>query len=92
MVRTNVRLIAATNRYLVEMMEKGTFRSDLYYRLNVYTINLPPLRERYGDIPLLVTHFLRRFSKELGKNVNDISSQAMSVLTAYSWPGNLREL
>ena len=92
MVRTNVRLIAATNRNLTEMMELGTFRSDLYYRLNVYTIHLPPLRERDGDLPLLIDHFLNRFSRELDKDVRTVSPQAMSLLTDYSWPGNLREL
>jgi two-component system nitrogen regulation response regulator GlnG len=73
MVRTNVRLIAATNRNLTEMMEKGTFRADLYYRLNVYTIQLPPLRERDGDLQLLVNYFLKRFNRELGKSVTHIS-------------------
>lgn len=92
MVHTNVRLIAATNRNLAEMMEKSTFRSDLYYRLNVYTINLPPLRERDGDIPLLIDYFLKRFSKELGKKVSGVTPEAMNQLTSYTWPGNLREL
>lgn len=92
MVRTNVRLIAATNRNLTEMMEQGTFRSDLYYRLNVYTIHLPPLRERTGDLPMLVNYFLKRFSRELDKQADQISSEAMERLTSYSWPGNLREL
>ena len=92
MVRTNVRLIAATNRNLTEMMEQGTFRSDLYYRLNVYTIRLPPLRERNGDLPLLINYFLNRFSRELDKDVRSVSPQAMSLLTDYTWPGNLREL
>jgi nitrogen regulation protein NR(I) len=92
LVRTNVRLIAATNRNLTEMMENETFRSDLYYRLNVYTIRLPPLRERNGDLPLLIDHFLRRFSRELGKNVREVSPQAMELLSQYTWPGNLREL
>ena len=92
MVRTNVRLIAATNRNLTEMMERETFRSDLYYRLNVYAIRLPPLRERNGDLPLLIKHFLNRFSVELDKNVKDVSPQAMSLLSNYTWPGNLRQL
>jgi len=92
MISTNVRLIAATNRNLAEMMTVGEFRSDLYYRLNVYTIQLPPLRERAGDLPLLVDHFLHRFSRELGKEVREISVPAMELLSAYSWPGNLREL
>jgi len=92
MVRTNVRLIAATNRNLTAMMEQGTFRTDLYYRLNVYTIHLPPLRERNGDLPLLVKHFLSRFNRELDKHVRNISPEAMDLMTEYSWPGNLREL
>ncbi len=92
MVRTNVRLIAATNRHLTAMMEQGAFRSDLYYRLNVYTIQLPPLRERDGDLPLLIKHFLHRFSRELDKDVRGVSPPAMSLLTGYPWPGNLREL
>ena len=92
MVRTNVRLIAATNRILTAMMEQETFRSDLYYRLNVYTIRLPPLRERISDLPMLIDHFLRRFGRELDKNVREVSPEAMSLLTDYSWPGNLREL
>ena len=92
MVRTNVRLIAATNRNLTEMMELETFRSDLYYRLNVYTIRLPPLRERNGDLPLLINHFLKRFSLESGKNVSEVSTEAMKLLSNYTWPGNLREL
>ncbi|MBS0206087.1 MAG: sigma-54-dependent Fis family transcriptional regulator [Planctomycetes bacterium] len=92
MVQTNVRLIAATNCNLTEMMEQGTFRSDLYYRLNVYTIHLPPLRERTGDLPLLVHHFLRRFSRELDKPIQQVAPEAMELLTAYSWPGNIREL
>lgn len=92
LISTNVRLIAATNRNLTEMMTRGEFRSDLYYRLNVYTIQLPPLRERTGDLPLLVEHFLHRFSRELNKEVREISTPAMNLLSRYSWPGNLREL
>lgn len=92
LIRTNVRLIAATNRNLTEMMEQGTFRNDLYYRLNVYTIHLPPLRQRNGDLPLLIDYFLKRFSKELEKDVLRVSPEAMQLLEAYTWPGNLREL
>ncbi len=92
MVRTNVRLIAATNRNLTEMMDKGEFRTDLFYRLNVYTIHLPPLRERDGDLPLLINYFLKRFNQELDKHVSQISPEAMSLLVTYGWPGNLREL
>jgi DNA-binding NtrC family response regulator len=92
MVETDVRLIAATNCNLTQMMEQGTFRSDLYYRLNVYTIHLPPLRERNGDLGLLVNHFLKRFSRELNKQVRCVSPEAMDLLMEYPWPGNLREL
>jgi two-component system nitrogen regulation response regulator GlnG len=73
-------------------MAAGQFRSDLYYRLNVYTIRLPPLRERTDDLPLLVEHFLRRFGKELGKEVRGIAPEATDLIRRYPWPGNLREL
>ena len=89
---TNARLIAATNRELERAIEQGEFRSDLYYRLNVYAIRLPPLRERGDDIQLLANHFLRRFSHELGKHVTHIATEAMELLLAYRWPGNVREL
>ena len=91
-VRTNVRLIAATNRNLADMMDRGTFRNDLYFRLNVYTIHLPPLRERKGDLPLLVNHFLGRFNRELNKSIKRVSPETMDLLNDYAWPGNLREL
>ncbi len=91
-VRTNVRLIAATNRDLEAMMAEEHFRSDLYYRLNVYTISLPPLRERKDDLPLLADHFLRKASRELNKEVISISPEAMDLLEHYPWPGNVREL
>lgn len=91
-VHANVRLIAATSRNLKEMMDDGTFRSDLFYRLNVYSIQLPPLRERTGDLPLLVNHFLKRFARELNKPVGSISMEAMHILAQYRWPGNIREL
>jgi two-component system nitrogen regulation response regulator GlnG len=91
-VQTNVRVIAATNRNLEAAVAEGKFRPDLYYRLNVFTIRLPSLRERAGDVPLLVAHFLRSFSRELGKEVQGVSPEAMSLLEAYSWPGNVREL
>ena len=91
-IQTSVRLIAATNRDLRAMMECGTFRSDLYYRLSVYTIHLPPLRERGGDIPLLVHYFLEQFSRKLDKQVQQVSPDVMELLEAYPWPGNLREL
>jgi two-component system nitrogen regulation response regulator GlnG len=91
-IRADVRLIAATNRNLVEMVRQGTFRGDLYYRLNVYTITLPPLRERGDDVRLLAEHFVQRFSQDLRKEVRSISLQAMEALERYPWPGNVREL
>ena len=91
-IRTNVRLIAATNRDLPKMMKEGTFRSDLYFRLNTYTIKLAPLRERTGDLPVLITHFLHHFSQSLNKTVHGVSDEAMRMLLEYSWPGNIREL
>jgi two-component system nitrogen regulation response regulator GlnG len=91
-VRTDVRLIAATHRDLKAWSEQGTFRPDLYYRLNVFAIHLPPLRERGEDLPVLVRHFLRRFSRELGRDVQEVAAEALARLRAYSWPGNIREL
>ena len=91
-IRTDVRVIAATNRDLEQLITAGQFRNDLYYRLNVCTIRLPPLRERGEDLPLLVMHFLRRFSRELGKDMYGIAPDAMEVLRRHSWPGNVREL
>ncbi len=91
-IHSDVRIIAATNRDLKAMMAAGEFRRDLYYRLNVYTIRLPPLRQRDGDLPLLARHFLRRFSRELGKNVHGIADQTLELLGHYPWPGNVREL
>jgi two-component system nitrogen regulation response regulator GlnG len=91
-IQTDVRLLAATNRDLEAMLAAGQFRSDLFYRLNVVTIRLPPLRERREDLPLLVEHFLRRFSRELGKNVTRVTHEALEILQRYHWPGNLREL
>lgn len=90
--KIDVRIIAATNRNLEEMIEKKTFREDLYYRLNVLSILLPPLRNRKEDIPLLSDHFIIKFGKELKKNVNDIEDEALSLLKSYDWPGNIREL
>lgn len=88
----NVRVLAATNRNLEEMIVEGLFREDLYYRLNVIPLFIPPLRERSEDIPLLVKGFVQRFSLRLHKTVSDISETAMSKLTQYNWPGNIREL
>jgi two-component system, NtrC family, response regulator PilR len=88
----NVRIIAATNRILEEEMAAGRFREDLFYRLAVVPIRVPSLRERKGDVPLLVHHFLHKYSKRLGKEVQEISSYAMQVLMNYDFPGNVREL
>jgi DNA-binding NtrC family response regulator len=91
-VKVDVRLIAATNRDLREALEQGTFREDLYYRLNVVPIDIAPLRERNEDIPDLVNLFITRFSGESGKEIDGISPQAMQILVSYHWPGNVREL
>ncbi len=91
-IRTDARLIAATNRDLEKMIADGDFRSDLYYRLNVYAIQLPPLRDRGDDLQLLAAHFLRRFGRELDKPIRDIAPEAMQLMRAYHWPGNVREL
>ncbi|MDZ7304923.1 MAG: sigma 54-interacting transcriptional regulator [candidate division KSB1 bacterium] len=91
-LKPDVRVIAATNRQLQQMVNEGKFRSDLYYRLNVIVINLPPLRERPEDIEFLAFHFLRKFARRMGKPVSDISREAMQRLREYHWPGNVREL
>ena len=91
-LQVDVRLITATNKDLKKAMENGTFRGDLYYRLSVFPIRLPPLRERPEDIPLLSAHFLEKFSKELNKGKVVFSPEAMGLLQRYSWPGNVREL
>jgi nitrogen regulation protein NR(I) len=91
-IHTDVRVIAATNRDLKPMSEDGRFRPDLYYRLSVFTIPLPPLRERGEDLPMLVQHYVGRFNRELGRDVREISPQVLTLLAAYSWPGNIREL
>lgn len=91
-VRVDVRVIAATNRNLREAMQAGLFRSDLFYRLNVFPIELPPLRERRSDIPQLVTFYVSRFSKRFGKKIDGVSRESMEKLMNYRWPGNIREL
>jgi DNA-binding NtrC family response regulator len=91
-VRTNVRLIAATHRDLKTWSEEGRFRPDLYYRLSALTIDLPPLRERGDDLPMLVRHYLRWFGREMGREVLEVAPAAMDRLRNYSWPGNIREL
>ena len=90
--RVEVRLVAATHRDLERMMAEGQFRSDLYYRLNVFPIEIPPLRERSEDIPLLVWHFVQQFAERMGKTIEAIPAEAMDALTGYAWPGNIREL
>jgi transcriptional regulator with GAF, ATPase, and Fis domain len=90
--KVDVRLVAATNRDLVKMVARGQFRSDLYYRLNVFPILLPALRERREDIPALVTHFVKMFSRRMGKEVDSIPPETMAAFQWYSWPGNIREL
>jgi Nif-specific regulatory protein len=91
-IRTNIRLIAATNKDLEKAIAAGEFREDLYYRLNVFAIFVPPLRERKPDVLLLADHFLEKFSREHGKNVKRISTPAIDMLSSYHWPGNVREL
>jgi transcriptional regulator with GAF, ATPase, and Fis domain len=91
-IKVNVRIIAATNRDLQQEIAEGRFRSDLYYRLNVFPIKLPPLRERREDLPMLSTHFLRRHARNSGKNISGFSAKAMKEMMAYHWPGNIREL
>jgi formate hydrogenlyase transcriptional activator len=91
-LKTDARLIAATNRDLEEMVEAQTFRSDLYYRLNVFPVRVPSLRERPDDIPLLVRHFVRQFSRKTQRRIETIPSEAMDALVQYHWPGNVREL
>ncbi len=91
-IKVNVRLIAATNRNLRKAMEEGDFREDLFYRLNVVPIHIPALRERSGDIPLLIGHFIGIFNEKTGKNISGVSPEAMDLLLDYLWPGNVREL
>jgi formate hydrogenlyase transcriptional activator len=91
-VRVDVRVIAATNRNLRRAIQEGLFRSDLFYRLNVFPIELPPLRERRSDIPQLVAFYASRFSKRFGKKIDGVSRESMEKLMNYRWPGNIREL
>src|SRR5690606_3057022 len=88
----DVRVNAATNRELEEEVERGAFRSDLYYRLNVIELRIPPLRQRIEDLPMLADHFLRRFAAEQGKRISGISPEALRRLESYHFPGNVREL
>ncbi|WP_167309367.1 sigma 54-interacting transcriptional regulator, partial [Escherichia coli] len=89
-IKVDIRIIAATNRDLQAMVKEGTFREDLFYRLNVIHLILPPLRDRREDISLLANHFLQKFSSENQRDIIDIDPMAMSLLTAWSWPGNIR--
>jgi formate hydrogenlyase transcriptional activator len=90
--KVDVRLVAATHRDLTDMVNRGEFRSDLYYRLNVFPVMLPPLRERREDIPALVTHFVEILGRRMGREIEHIPSETMSALSSYQWPGNIREL
>jgi formate hydrogenlyase transcriptional activator len=91
-IKVNVRLVTATNRDLPRMIADKAFRSDLYYRLNVFPILLPPLRERREDIPLLVRYFAQKYSRRMNKQIETISAETMDALSQYNWPGNIREL
>ncbi|HEY6099437.1 MAG TPA: sigma 54-interacting transcriptional regulator, partial [Anaeromyxobacter sp.] len=91
-VKVDVRVIAATHRDLPKLVKSGRFREDLFYRLNVINIPLPPLRERVDDVPLLAHHFLRRYAERLGKKVRTLAPDAVELLCGYRWPGNVREL
>jgi len=91
-IRANVRVTAATNRDLEAAIAAGTFRSDLFYRLNVFPIEIPPLRERREDIPLLVAYFIDHFARKAGKSFRGINKKTLDLLLSYPWPGNIREL
>jgi two-component system response regulator PilR (NtrC family) len=91
-IKVDVRIISATNQNLEEKVKKGEFREDLYFRLNVIPVHMPPLRERKEDIPLLTKHFIEKYAKEFGKEIRTISSYAMELLMNYAFPGNIREL
>lgn len=91
-IKVDVRIIAATNRHVKKALQEGLLREDLYYRLNVISIGIPPLREHKEDVPLLVGHFLEKFNRESGKNIKRVSRQTMEILMNYNWPGNVREV
>ncbi len=91
-VKVDIRLISATNQNLIKLVQEGRFREDLYYRLNVFPIWVPPLRERLEDVPELVRHFTARFAAEEGKRVDGLDAEADAMLQRYSWPGNIRQL
>jgi len=90
--KVDIRFIAATNKDLEQMVKEGKFRADLFYRLNVFTIRIPPLRERQEDIPILAMHFINTFSRKYNKSIKSISPEALNILQSYNWPGNVREL
>src|SRR5208283_3594683 len=88
----DIRLVAATNRNLKQMVDEGKFRSDLYYRLHVFPLTVPPLRERQEDIPLLIRYFTQKFAQRMSRPIESIPSAAIDALCSYEWPGNIREL
>jgi formate hydrogenlyase transcriptional activator len=91
-IRTDARLVAATNRDLAQMVEERQFRADLYYRLHVFPITVPPLRDRREDIPLLVRYFAQQYARRMNRRITSIPAESMNTLTRYHWPGNIREL
>jgi transcriptional regulator with PAS, ATPase and Fis domain len=91
-IRVDFRIICATNKDLEKAIQDGTFREDLYYRLNVFTVSVPPLRERKSDLPLLANYFIKKYSRAMAKPMISISPEAMEMLVRYNWPGNVREL
>jgi two-component system, NtrC family, response regulator HydG len=91
-IKVDFRVIAATNRGLMELVREGLFRSDLYYRLNVFTIHLPPLRDRHGDVPLLASYFLEKYAKQMNRRFSGFDRSALDLLASHNWPGNVREL
>ena len=92
LIRVDVRVIAATNRDLKAAVANGAFREDLYYRLNVFPLEMPPLRARRADIPLLVEYFIDRYARKAGKNIRSVDKKTLQLLQSYPWPGNIREL
>jgi formate hydrogenlyase transcriptional activator len=91
-IRTNVRFVAATNRDLKAMVSENRFRADLYFRLHVFPLNVPPLRERREDIPLLTRYFVQKHARRMGRTIETVPTKALEALTNYDWPGNIREL
>src|SRR6185503_17920754 len=92
LIRADIRVVAATNRDLQAAIDTGTFRRDLFYRLNVFPIDVPPLRQRKEDIPVLVQYFVDRYASKAGKKISSVSTDSMELLQSYPWPGNIREL